>query len=82
MSNCYNHDLFPENSHPGKPEITAEKAFSNMIVIKWAPPDDAGLICVTGYNLGWGERSPYNKTVELDSDKLEYIIRGLSKYPL
>ena len=59
--------------------------FSTAILVKWLPPDNVGLVCVTGYKLEWGENTPFQFSTgpqHLRSDQTEYVIKGLSKYTL
>jgi len=69
-----------EDTTPGKPEFNLVKEFSNAILVGWQPPENAGLVCITGYKIEWGENSPYQVNVDLSSDKTKYLIEGLSKY--
>lgn len=70
-----------EDTTPGKPEFNLLKEFSNAILLGWQPPENAGLVCVTGYKIEWGENIPYQFNVgPLRSDKTQYLIKGLSKY--
>jgi len=69
-----------EDTTPGKPEFNLLKEFSNAILVSWQPPENAGLVCITGYKIEWGENSPYQVNVDLSSDKTQYLIKGLSKY--
>jgi len=69
-----------EDTTPGKPEFNLLKEFSNTILVGWQPPENAGLVCITGYKIEWGENSPYQVNVDLSSDKTQYLIKGLSKY--
>ena len=79
---CISFDsLIPtEDTTPGKPEFSLLKDFSNAILVGWQPPENAGLVCITGYKIEWGENSPYQVNVDLSKDKTQYLIKGLSKY--
>ena len=69
-----------EDTTPGKPEFNLVKEFSNAILVGWQPPENAGLVCITGYKIEWGENSPYQVNVDLSKDKTQHLIKGLSKY--
>lgn len=70
-----------EDTTPGKPTFSSLKKFPHAILVGWQPPDNAGLICVTGYKISWGENSPYQFSIgPLSSDTKQYLIKGLSKY--
>ena len=69
-----------EDTTPGKPQFNLLKEFSNAILVGWQPPENAGLVCITGYKIEWGENSPYQVNVDLSSDKTQYLIKGLGKY--
>lgn len=57
------------------------KEFSNAILVGWQPPENAGLVCVTGYKIEWGENIPHQFSVgPLSSDKTQHLIKGLCKY--
>ncbi|KAL9985599.1 hypothetical protein ACROYT_G008021 [Oculina patagonica] len=67
-----------EDTTPGKPTFVLLKKFPNAILVGWQPPDNAGLVCVTGYRISWGENSPYQFSIgPLSSDKTQYLIKGL-----
>lgn len=69
-----------EDTTPGKPQFNLLKEFSNAILVGWQPPENAGLVCITGYKIEWGENSPYQVNVDLSSDKTQYLIKGLGKF--
>ena len=69
-----------EDTTPGKPEFNLLRKFPNAILVGWQPPENAGLVCITGYKIEWGENSPFQVNVDLSSDKTQYLIKGLSKY--
>ena len=69
-----------EDTEPGKPTLYLVEKFSNTILVGWQPPDNVGVVCVTGYKLFWGENSPFQfKKDSLSSDTTQYLIKGLSK---
>ena len=70
-----------EDTTPGKPKFNLLKEFSNAILVGWQPPENAGLVCVTGYKIEWGENIPHQFSVgPLSSDKTQHLIKGLCKY--
>ncbi|KAM7446448.1 putative aminophospholipid-translocase [Porites harrisoni] len=67
-----------EETVPGKPRFDSIKRFPRAILVKWLPPDNSGLICVTGYSLGWGKNTPYQASSKpLSGDKTQYLINDL-----
>lgn len=67
-----------EDTTPGKPKFGEINKFRNAILVRWLPPDNAGLVCVTGYTLWWGENAPYQFSSEpLTGDKRQYLIENL-----
>jgi len=72
--------LFAEDTPPGKPRLEEPEKFSNAILVRWLPPDNAGLVCVTGYSLRWGENSPFQfSSKPLSGGQTQYLIKELSK---
>ena len=72
--------MFLEETVPGKPKFDSIKRFSSAILVKWLPPDNSGLICVTGYSLGWGKNTPYQASSKpLSGDETQYLIDDLGK---
>lgn len=70
-----------EDTTPGKPKFNMLKEFSNAILVGWQPPENAGLVCVTGYKIEWGENIPHQFSVgPLSSGKTQHLIKGLCKY--
>ena len=75
--------LFTEDTNPGKPKFVNIEKFPNAILVRWLPPDDAGVVCVTEYHLGWGKNTPYQfNSKPLSSDETQYLIKDLRKYSL
>lgn len=67
-----------EDTTPGKPKFGDIERFQNAILVRWLPPDNAGLVCVTGYRLWWGENMPFHFSAEpLSGDKNHYLINNL-----
>ena len=72
--------MFLEETVPGKPKVDSIERFHSHILVKWLPPDNSGLICVTGYSLGWGKNTPYQASSKpLSGDETQYLIDDLGK---
>ena len=72
--------MFTEDTTPGKPKFGELEKFSNAILVRWLPPDNIGLVCVTGYSLEWGENSPFQfSSNPLSGNETQYLIKELSK---
>lgn len=72
-----------EDTTPGKPKFGDIESFQNAILVRWLPPDNDGLVCVTGYRLWWGENMPFHFSAEpLSGDKYQYLIKNLSEYKI
>ena len=72
-----------EDTTPGKPKFGDIERFQNAILVRWLPPDNAGLVCVTGYRLWWGENMPFHFSAEpLSGHKNHYLINNLSEYKI
>ena len=76
--------FFPsEDTTPGKPKFGDIDRFRNAILVRWLPPDNAGLVCVTGYLLWWGENTPFHFSAgPLSKDHNHYLIKNLSEYKI
>lgn len=72
--------MFTEDTNPGRPKFGELEKFPNAILVRWLPPDNAGLVCVTEYKLGWGENTPFQfSSKPLSGNETEYLIKELSK---
>lgn len=67
-----------EDTTPGKPTFKKAKVLSTTILVSWKPPDNSGLVCVSSYEIRWGENTPFQYDPRrLKGDQTEYLIKGL-----
>ena len=66
-----------ESSVPGQPgSLSAERAGSDRIELRWRPPSDKS-VAVRGYTVGWGKGIPDENTKVVDDKQRGLVIKDL-----